>query len=87
MTRLETRAFLPFVSYPTRRSLPQRSITRLSIEAQCRLVHRCDSLQPLTTQESIMRHTWVIRVGIVTLFGVLVLSVGLFRLVFMADSA
>ena len=34
-----------------------------------------------------MRHTWVNRVGIVTLFGVLVLSVGLFPLVFRTDSA
>ncbi|TMQ31751.1 MAG: hypothetical protein E6K65_00240 [Nitrospirae bacterium] len=34
-----------------------------------------------------MRHRWGSRVGIVTLFGVLVLSVGLVRLVFMAGSA
>jgi len=34
-----------------------------------------------------MRTTWVSRVGIVALVGVMVLSVGLVRLVFMADSA
>ena len=54
---------------------------------QSRPVHRCDSSRSLTTLENIMRHRWGSRVGMVTLFGVLVLSVGLVRLVFMAGSA
>jgi hypothetical protein len=66
---------------------PFEGIALLCVVAQCRPLHRCDISRSHTTQEDIMRNAQASRVGMVTLFGVLVLSIGLVRLAFMAGSA